>query len=64
MDPRCPLCDAEALYVGLRRVECPTEGCANHRPPEGRGGGEPSRLGTLDPARFPYELLFESHAYF
>lgn len=26
---RCPICDAEALYVGLERLECPTRDCPN-----------------------------------
>lgn len=28
---RCPICDAEALYVGLEHLECPTRECPNFR---------------------------------
>lgn len=28
---RCPRCDAEALYVGLSELECPTAECPNFR---------------------------------
>ncbi len=26
---RCPHCDAEAVYVGLEQLECPTRECPN-----------------------------------
>lgn len=38
---RCPSCDAEALYVGLSHLECPTVDCPNYRPCEGDAPPQP-----------------------
>jgi len=57
---RCPYCDAEALYVGLTRLDCPTEGCENHREQPPR---EPRQL-EIDLERFAAELAGEAHDYF
>lgn len=55
---RCPICRAEALYVGLEALECPTAECPNY----GERGkpGEQLRLGldrlvtkSPSPARSP-----------
>jgi hypothetical protein len=64
MDARCPHCDAEAIYVGLSRLDCPTEGCPNHRDERPR---EPRQLEIdleTDLERFPLELLAEAHDFF
>ena len=56
MKPRCPHCDAEALYVGLERLDCPTDGCPNHRPEEDL---QPLLPG-LEASDFRFELLSEA----
>lgn len=58
MKPRCPHCDAEAIYVGLKRLDCPTDGCQNHRPSE----WVQPQLPGIDPADFPFEL-FAGHSF-
>jgi hypothetical protein len=45
---RCPICHAEALYVGLEDLECPTPECPNY-------GTEPSRSG--EQLRFELDQL-------
>jgi hypothetical protein len=52
MSERCPICHAEALYIGLARLECPTETCPNYGSEDARSG-EQLRL-SLD--RLMYEL--------
>jgi hypothetical protein len=37
---RCPICHAEALYVGLDELECPTAECPNYGSRDARSTGE------------------------
>lgn len=56
--PSCPHCHADALYVGLDRVECATHGCKNQRVGIAKNEAYPEPLYEgIDPEDFPYEYL-------
>lgn len=66
----CPRCGAEAVYVGLRHVECATSGCPNHRAPASKEepgvASESAEPVTVDgdPNELPYELWLEAYGFF
>lgn len=57
---RCPICHAEALYVGLENLECPTPECPNYGT-----GTEPGRSGEqlrFDLDQLMYEMWCRARA--
>ena len=60
MERRCPHCDEVATYVGLAHLECPTEGCPNHR---ADAAAETAEGAEAEPT-FPLELLAVAHDFF
>jgi hypothetical protein len=60
--PRCPLCNAEALYVGLSHIECATLACANHRPDDAAKATEDDFDEEL--AELLYESWCDAFAFF
>lgn len=57
---RCPICQAEAVYVGLEDLECPTPECPNYGArPESHAAGEQLRF-DLD--QLMYELWCRARA--
>lgn len=53
---RCPLCHAEAVYVGLENLECPTRNCPNFQGSEGERTSAAGEQLRLELERFMSEL--------